>query len=603
MSRTTKSKERTKEKHGSLRLHALPLLLAGLVTMLYMIRIFADPLETNEILHSNPTSLLSWWSIIKVSSIVCILLWFVAFVYERKTQLRIITLVLGSLILSTYYFAFNPVIAPNGDNAEYIIVAKSIAEHGQAKRLDQPSETPNTLANTGLPRMLIPIYKFWGVDILKMKRLIALLALLVIGLLLALYRSWLEREDEALLLALVAASSPYFVSHASMIMTEIPYLFWSLLALISAHRFLKSERILWIWSLVFYVSGGMAYLTRSVGVSIFLAVICLVIWSLPWSLVFKDRRQEFWRSKTLKKAALLITPSMILFSWWQYEQGLVGISQWQVFFNQDILQLFQNNLFSFFQVGGKILIDETIFRWYRLGSIYQLPGHTIWSWLLLIFFLIGVVRGLTKRDLLAWYTVLTLLLILMGSVTPQERVMVRYLIVLVPMIIYYTWKGVKIFCSFLEMKWTGNSVKISNTLPALTLFVLFLINIMGNQYNVLVKSDIYNEYYQSFLKAATWCRDYLPDDALIMSIKPRLVYVLSDKKGVMAADERDLYSPAWAEDKLQAISDKGVSHIIVDAISVATQQGIYPLLENHPDQFEALPVPDLQNQCTVVRVK
>ena len=603
MSRTKKSKQATKEKHSSLRPRALPLLMAGLVTILYLIRAFADLLETNEVLHSNPNELFNWWSFIKVSMILGILLWFLAFLYGRKKALRIITIALGLLTLSTYYFAFNPVIAPNGDNAEYIIVAKSIAEQGQAKRLDQPSETPNTLANTGLPRMLIPIYKVWGVDILKMKRLIALLAVLLIGLLFALYRCLLEREDEALLLALVAATSPYFISHGSMIMTEIPYLFWSVLALISAHHFLKSERILWIWWLVFYVSGGMAYLTRSVGVSIFLAVICLAIWSLPCSLISKNRVQEFWRSRSLKKAAVLITPAMILFSWWQYKQGLLGISQWQLFFSQDILLLFQNNLFSFLQVGGKILINETIFRWYRLGSTYQLPAHTIWSWLLLILFVFGIARGLKRKDLLAWYTVLTLLLILMGSVTPQERVMVRYLIVLVPMIIYYTWKGVKIICRFIERKLAGTSPTISNTIPALTLLVLFLINIMGNQYNVLVKSDIYNEYYQSFLKAATWCKDHLPNDALVMSIKPRLVYVLSGKKGVMAADERDQYTPAWAEDKLQEIRNKGVSHIIVDAISVATQQGIYPLLENHPDYFEALPVPDLKNQCTVVRVK
>ena len=63
-------------------------------------------------------------------------------------------IVLFLAISSLYVGSFFEVLAPNGDNAEYIINAKSIIELGGVYRLETPNQTPNSLASLGLPFLI-----------------------------------------------------------------------------------------------------------------------------------------------------------------------------------------------------------------------------------------------------------------------------------------------------------------------------------------------------------------------------------------------------------------------------------------------------------------
>jgi hypothetical protein len=88
-----------------------------------------------------------------------------------------------------------------------------------------------------------------------------------------------------------------------------------------------------------------------------------------------------------------------------------------------------------------------------------------------------------------------------------------------------------------------------------------------------------------------------------MSVKPRIVYLYSGLPGAMVRGERDIYSAVYEKAKLEEIKSKGITHVIVDAISKATMDNIHPIIQNNPDKFEKLPVPGLEDKCTVVRVR
>jgi hypothetical protein len=178
----------------------------------------------------------------------------------------------------------------------------------------------------------------------------------------------------------------------------------------------------------------------------------------------------------------------------------------------------------------------------------------------------------------------------------------RYLSVLIHFFIYIIYYAIRELTERLGIARTRFS-----TLPVwLGIFFLaqvFISNLSANRHNVLTKSVVYNNWYASFLDAATWCGQNLPADAYIMSVKPRIVYLLSNRHGIISGSERDVYSPEFEQQKLAEIKSRGVTHIIVDAISRATMENIHPVIQNNPDKFEKLPVPGLDDKCTVVRVR
>ncbi len=505
-------------------------------------------------------------------------------------------------MLFIYLFSFNHLIAPNGDNAEYIISSQSLVDKGGVYRLNRPSQNENSLASLGLPILLAPIYAIWGIDIAKMKYLIFLMSLLIAPLLYCLFNRQ-HSTRYSLLLTLVCFSSPYLVGTSSTIMTETPYLCWSLSALLLSMIYVQQKAWRWAIYRALLFAGVMTYLTRAVGIGVFIALIIHLLIHVPWKMASKNLTNLLQNSVFRRTLAILI-PAFLGMLVWQIKQGSLAVSQADLLFQGDLAKRWYENIFALKNVIGQMLFSPDILRWYRLSPDHSLPGMH-WGWILIVLvLLIGLLNGLLKKQLFAIYTLTVAGLILLASVTPQERVMVRYFSILIPFLIYYFIQGVSFCVHLIQNRWDNTTIKLlSKALPLIFLFQIFLTNLSGNQFNVLTKSPVYNSYYQSFLDAARWCGNHLPDSAYIMSVKPRIVYVLSGHQGISMSSERDQYDDLWAQKKLREIHELGVTHLIVDAISLTTKNNIYPLLENNPTYFQALDVPGLNNQCTVVKVE
>ena len=243
--------------------------------------------------------------------------------YDRYTFL-----ITSVLVFSIYVSAFTEEISINGDNAEYMIITKSIVERGKALRLEVPSETPNSLASVGLPLLLAPIYKIWGFDIVKMKALITLMGFLIFFLL---YRLFVRRQGFALatMLALVGVTSPYVVGNSRDIMTETPFLLWSIVSLIFIFKYHESKQLNWKYYFLVFGAIIMTYLTRAVGASIFAALVIFLMSNVSWSKIYRpDSRKELFASIEFRKLFYMMLPLVIgALAWqiWQQSHGNVDI--------------------------------------------------------------------------------------------------------------------------------------------------------------------------------------------------------------------------------------------------------------------------------------
>ncbi len=577
------------------------LALAAILVVLHFAKWIWSPEEVNLTLTSHPglwRSLVVITTLVSISGVVYVISQQIT---DRKISLRWWYLIFAS-VGAYYLLSFNPKIAPNGDNAEYLIVAKSVVERGEVLRLDTPAETKNSLANLGFPILLMPIYKQWGFDIVVMKIFIVLLALIVPFFMIQLFRFY-ATDDKARLIAVVVFASPYLVGTSSSLMTETPYLFWSILALWLGHEFATRPSKTGLWLILFLLASTMAFLTRAIGVSIFLATTLFLLINFA-AKKSNSTSRRMGLLKSHQKFIAFMIPLGLVSIVWLVRQNQMEVSQIDAFFSGDLLQRFSQNIFALSNVYGQMLFSDDTFRWYRLSTTHVLAAKNLLWFLPVGLIAIGLIRGVLQKQLIAFYTLITMALILTGSTTPQERVMIRYISVLVPFFIYYFFIGVDWTCKRLSATINNpNLVPLKKALPYALLLQILLVALSGNRFNALMKSPVYNDYYDSFIKAAQWCGNNLPANSLIMSVKPRLVYILSGLKGTPMAGEKDRYSESWAESMLEKIEVLQVSHLIVDAISITTQENIYPLLENHPHKFEALGVPGLNQQCTIVKVK
>ncbi len=516
------------------------------------------------------------------------------------TKMHRIALGVGFSAICLLYFAcFSQEISFNGDNAEYMISAQSLVERGGAYRLYTPSETRNTLASIGLPAMLAPIYAIWGLDIFKMKVLVMLFGISVFPLSFRLFREHLDGNMSALL-AVTVASSPYLVANTTSVMTEAPYLCWSLLALIGAFRYLSAKKFhggYYAATLIFIV---LAYLTRAVGIAILVATLGTLLLHIPWRQL---RREESWQGvnrQSLLKFIAVFLPLVLGFAMLQIIKSQEGLSQIDIFLGKDLYAYFESNVKASIHVVGHMLFSNEAFRWYQMLPNANLSPVGLGFAMTQVLILVGLIRGLLSRDLKAHYALTALLLIWLASMTPQEMVIIRYVSVLVPFFIFYFVDGVDSSSQYLF-----DRLKVSSSwqplVPVMALAMIFVIGMMGNITNLgRAKSGI-GPHGNAYLAAASWCGKNLPADSYIMSFKPRITYLYSGLKGKQITSGAEEYNEEYAREKLAEIEREGITHLIIDALAGKTQSTIVPILQNNPHLFEVYNIPELQQMCTVIR--
>ncbi len=520
---------------------------------------------------------------------------------NRLDQILILMTFLS--ITGIYIGAFNREISPNGDNAEYMIIAKSLVERGSALRLETPSETPNSLASLGLPLMLTPIYAIWGLDTFKMKVMITLLGLAIFFLL---YRLFENRQGFALatLLSAVAVTSPYMVGNSTDVMTETPYLFWSLVAMLIILRYQETRHFQWKYYFLVITTIVMTYLTRAVGIGALAALLLFLAWNVSWSKIFnRDQRREMFRSTDFKKLWVIMVPLVIGAIIWQIWQHSKGISQATLFFSNNITQHLELNCRSAFRVLGQMLFNPETFRFqnfYRSATLGELDFKFS---LVLVLMLIGLIAGLRQRKLIAGYSLIVFCIIMLASLTPAEMVIMRYVSILLPFIIYFTFAGAGAVLQFISRKLRlPGGTAFASVGSLLVLAQILFTNMQGNSVNMTLSTVGNGPAYHDYIDVAKWAKNNLPDTAYVVAVKPRLFYLLSEKKSTRLSTIEESYSKEFEEAKLKLFKRLKITHVVLDGISGSTRENIFPIVKNRPEMFQTLYIGSTSGTSSISKI-
>ena len=477
-----------------------------------------------------------------------------------------------ALFVVVYALALDSNIKTQHDSGIYIGLGQAMGS-GQGYRDIFVSGHPiNTKYPPIFPLLLAPFIAYFKYNFLALKIVIFIFSIVSLFLTYFLFKNIGDKWTGAVIFAFTATSSG-IVFYAESILTEIPYLCFSLLALLYIHKIYgEGGQPRWYSLALILVLIPVTYLTRPVGFALIAAIsiyLLLDVSGTPWH---RARR-------AIAIGVVVSVPALIWILWTNHQENinphlkpylsLVSPSSTEVLIPK------------FERIGTNLTRYGS-----HLGRI-PWPGATIWPndppficHVITILVAVGFLRcALGRRTIVEYYVVFYILIIaiLWGS-RPQ-----RYLVPLIPMIWYYLWMSLCIWPSKnFRFNWMHPSSwqlapMLSITLLAAALFGSTFTMVVGNivhrgeggYYNVVGES-LYTEI-------APWVNSQTSPNSVFMWSKPALRYLATGRESVRMP---------WKSGKAWEYLIKGnVEYVVVDSFSNRSQQTILPILRKYPNYF------------------
>ncbi|KPK71331.1 hypothetical protein AMJ71_04710 [candidate division TA06 bacterium SM1_40] len=508
----------------------------------------------------------------------------------RKAPL--ITLVVILLLAGLFgALLFDPKPSVGGDNAHYLLLAKALATGRGYRSIESPGDPPHTHFPFGYPMLLTPLVRLIPGSILPPKMLSLVL---FVGSLLLLYPLLTPRIGYGLTLSVLAllAISPIMLEFSHWALSEIPFLFFTILSMILFSAAERGGRRSWWWFALGSLCLVWTFYIRTVGIALVIAVLVRLAW-----------RRSF------KRAALLLIIVVLLAAPWMIRNAIlpsdVGDPATASYISQAMM------VSAFDPEAGTLTAREYLVRVFRIVSAYcnrvlpkvilpplwaseslfelpQIAKAFVWP-LILGLTLLGLFLQLRRRPALFDIYVIAYLLVLWGWANKNIAAGPRYLLPVLPFLFVYFLEG----CDRV-LKW---SVPQRSTLLPLVLVCVLLVTgtwvllppVSSNlaDLSAYIAGDPfagYSDSWANFFSVALFAYDKIPRDAIIMTRKPALFYLYSHRKSVIYPYTRD-------EEKLyEALAENNVDFVLVDAFrwTKTTQRYLIPAILARVDRFRVI---------------
>ena len=464
------------------------------------------------------------------------------------------------------------------DSAIYMSLAKSLYTGQGYRNIHLIGSPPHSQYPPAFPLLLVPVMLLLGPDFLAMKLLLVALAILALLPLAALYRD-LTDEGTALLVVLLTATTHGIIFFTQSIMTEIPYLLFSLLALVWINRCARQGR--WTGGSV-AIAGlliSLAYLNRIIGLSLLVAAVLHVALDGRGTRLARARM-----AAVIGGVGALPFVLWLFYIWWASRQ--VGFIPYARYYSHFLAQAAPSASGD----GGPVM-----FLWKLYASLYAYAVH---AGNIIVYFtpaspsgrLLALVPATItfagflwcvrrRRTVVEYYVgaYLCALLTLPGS--RQQR----YLVPLVPFIWYYFLVATGGLLRWIGERWParGSSPRPAEWRIAAGLAAVLLVSNVtaGALVNVVWHGNSYYERLeaQPYREMLSWARENTAPDSVFMWDKPSLGYVLADRRAVRIPF-------GGPERTLRFIQEADVDYVVVHSGSKAARR-LLPFVERYPQHL------------------
>lgn len=479
-----------------------------------------------------------------------------------------------------------------GDNAWYVLLAKSIISGMGYREIFTPGLPPHVHFPPVFSLLLSPIVYLWGYNFLVMHIFVIMLGIFATLAIIALFEDYSNRFT-ATAVALLTGTNSLFLAYQQEILSEIPYLLFSLLSLYFIKNYLKKKTVLNLQLILASLFISLTYMTRSIGVSVYFAFVFYLIIKL----LYTDNKASL-----LKKGFALAILSIIPYLIWSFRNlkgGGVASDYYMSFYLIDPYAP-EKGYAGFSDLLHGIYINLFLYQTVLTENIAKLSLSPI-PLFITGFAVAGFCYAIYKRKEVTEFYVLFYTVILLCWPYKETE---RFIVPIIPFIYMYI---------ILAAKRTVSLLKEENKLfPNLIGFILCFILLASNLW---VLKDIFSPNYVrerifnsriiirniftkinyvnpddvvkgeidprigNYCILSAWFRENSKDSDIIVGRKPSITALLS---------ERQVVEYPFLSDKdkmIQYFEDNAITYVIVDTFSETTYKYLMPAIAKYPERF------------------
>jgi hypothetical protein len=468
-------------------------------------------------------------------------------------------IIIGIGFLFTYTYTFDSKLALLGDNASYYTLGKALAQGEGYVNISKISKSPNNHYPPGYP-VIISAVLIFSDSIVAVKLLNGLFFLGSLLLVFILISKLTKNYITAFVVSMLAVFNSHLLFYSSLMMSEIPYMFFSLLAI---YLFTKIEFESAFWKDKFFIgtvlSMIIAYYIRSLGVAL-LAGFCLHL-----------LLQKKWKAM----GAFILTFIIGFLPWFIRGQKLGGTS----YINQ--LKMINPYNPGLGQANFGDFVDRTINNFSRyfsreipdaiftFGPAYNEPiKGSEWFFGFIILALIGYgIYQLKEYRLVILGYLLGTFGILM--IWPDVWIGVRFIVPIISILV------VALICGFVALLGKITTHSVTQYIPIVA--ILFTIGSVIDLHNT-AKAP-YPPAWQRYFEVAEWLKKN-EKEVVVSCGKPSLFYTYADNYTMRYKFTQD------AEKLIDNLEKQQVDYVVIDQVYGNTFQYLLPAVRQYPDRFQ-----------------
>lgn len=459
------------------------------------------------------------------------------------------------------------------DSCIYLSLAQSMVRGLGYTYTVEPRDRPANYHPPGYPAMLVPLVYFFPRNYIAPRILSIALAMI---LLVVFFYSFglLFKDDSGILILALLAFNCLFVFYSRQVLTEIPYLLFSFIAVYFLERYSQSKRIL---NRYFFIAGffmAAAFYARSIGVSMAIA-----------ALIY------FMFQREIKKGMAVVSLFFISVLPWIYYGARISKNSYIAEFEgatKGAGELFHRVIYNLAATVGKELPD--LFFYPFLNSIDPRSFIFIFKFLfgsaIALLLAWGFLKKIRENGFWFFDAYSLVYLCFYFSWTHHGA---RYLIPLLPFLLYYLFFGIK------------SLVKRESIFKG-AVYLIISINIAGGIKEIIrERNNPYLSEERSFISAVDWLKNNVPAESVILSRRNNFVYMythgLRGLKLLITADTRR---------QCNYIMDNKVDYIVIDRNKIYRDDArdyLLPLVRDYPDSFELVYLSQEKPETWVYKVK
>jgi hypothetical protein len=511
---------------------------------------------------------------------------------------------LGLIVVSIVYIkcytdVFDYKLDMNGDNIYYYSLGKALADGKGFSNIIGFEETPHNHFPPGYP-VIISIAIRMGCGITGIKILNGVFLFLACVIIYHLSYRTTKKLFLSLAVTLMMATNYHLLRSATIMMSEIPFLFVTSLALLLFSFLMDRKKMdAGYCLLLFGVAGATlaAYFIRAQGIALWLALLCTLL-TIVIRAVFKNRKTHTWRQH-LTANKLLLTATLAIAAVF-----LIGKAPWDW---RNSRHGFSSSYVSSLTVqqGGTTITDlhgwvERIEKNAARYTTKEIPAGLFMKtvsydkpsggkdWVAGIAILLVIILGLfqlKEKDILLFFYIGGTAGIL--AFWPDIWFSPRFMSPVIPLLLLLFAMGLVKAVMF-----AGRVVKLKKTgflYPVTVLVALcFLYPNTGKAIRDAKKAAVFRSYSTSntspqlveYLDAIYWVRDNLPDTARVATRKPELFHIYSGGR-------KSISFPYYGtpEEIIDFLTDKAIQYVIIDRWFRHAYATVIPAVQKYQGKF------------------